>query len=246
MAVYEFGSGALFGVRTDGTGPYTPLQFGILQDVSMDLSFNLKELMGTYQFPVAVARGAAKITCKAKVARMLSRQWNDIFFGQTLATGQLLTAFDESGTVPGTPYQVTVTNSATWTTDLGVYASVTGIPLVKVSSGPTTGQYSVAAGVYTFAAADTTLVMKISYTYTSTTAGTGKISVANSLLGAGPIFQANFYQTYNSKNLNIQLNQCVSSKLSIATKLEDWNIPEFDFSCFADSSANIMTLSITE
>ena len=36
---------------------------------------------------------------------------------------------------------------------------------MEVASGPTTGQYSVSAGVYTFAAADTLLGVLISYTY---------------------------------------------------------------------------------
>src|SRR5208283_697884 len=56
-----FGSGVLIGTTSAG-----PLQFGTLQDVSVDFSFSLKSLMGQYQFPVAVARGAGKISGKEK------------------------------------------------------------------------------------------------------------------------------------------------------------------------------------
>lgn len=244
----QFGSGVAWGFRTD-SGVYTPMQFGILQDISIDMSFNMKELYGMYQFPVAIARGTAKWTGKAKHAQMRARQWNDLFFGQTLTTPAMLTtAFDEAATIPATPYQVTVANSASFVTDLGVKYVVGGVPLVKVASGPTTGQYSVnpATGVYTFAAADTALGVLISYTYTVTTAGSNKIAIANQLLGTQPQFQLNLFQTFNSKVANLQLNACVSSKLSLATKLEDWEVPELDFHILADTSNNVGFLSLSE
>ena len=46
----------------------TPVPFGALQDVSMDISSSKKELYGQRQFPLAVARGTGKIDCKAKAA----------------------------------------------------------------------------------------------------------------------------------------------------------------------------------
>src|SRR6516225_3439263 len=66
-----FGSGALWGERTDlgtvtGVGPR---QFGVLQDIAIDFDWTNKELYGQYQFPVAIGRGQAKITGKAKFAR---------------------------------------------------------------------------------------------------------------------------------------------------------------------------------
>ena len=80
-----FGSGVLIGTTSDG-----PLQFGTLQDVSVDFSFSVKSLMGQYQFPVAVARGAGKISGKAKFANIDGPILNTIFFGNTPATGQTL------------------------------------------------------------------------------------------------------------------------------------------------------------
>ena len=46
------------------------------------------------------------------------------------------------------------------------YAS-TGVQLTPVGSGPTVGQYSVSAGVYTFAAADASAALLISFLYTT-------------------------------------------------------------------------------
>ncbi len=239
---YGFGSGALFGVNTAANS--TPLRFGALQDVSLDFSFSIKELRGQYQFPLSVARGAGKITGKAKTANISARAFNDLFFGQTLTTGKIATAIDESGTIPTTPFTVTAANGATFVDDLGVYDGATGIPFVKVASAPATGQYSVSGtGVYTFAAADTGKTVRLNYTYTVAASG-NKITITNQALGAAPYFTCVLNEVYEGNALTVKLNKCVASKLAIATKLEDFIIPEFDFEVMADGSNNIGSISI--
>ena len=71
--MYGFGTGILFGTQLqDATGATvanaTPVQFGTLQDVSSDITFEEKLLYGQNQFPVAVGRGKGKINFKAKMA----------------------------------------------------------------------------------------------------------------------------------------------------------------------------------
>lgn len=240
--MFTFGSGTLWGVST-ASGVQTPIKFGTLQEVSVDISFNKKELYGGSQFPVAIARGTGKVACKAKFANINGRIFNDLFFGSNMVTGQLLTANGESATIPATPYTVTVTNGTTFAEDLGVIFTDTGVPLSKVSSAPTTGQYSVATGgVYTFAAADTTKAVAISYTYNDTTSGQ-KITVTNQLLGTSPFFQAYLTTTYNGEPFTMKLHRCMSSKMTYATKLEDFGIPEMDFDAFADDGGNVLTIS---
>lgn len=243
--MYSFGSGVLFGVRGDIANA-TPINFGLLQDVSIDFNFNLKELYGQYQFPVALGRGMGKINLKASVARISAYAFGNLFFGLATSAGQTATAFAETGTIPGTPYQLTAANTATFVDDLGVVFAATGLPLTKVASGPTTGQYSVsAAGVYTFAAADTTLAVLISYTYTIASTGRS-VPVTNQLLGTTPYFGCQFYSTFESLAWNIKFVKCVSSKLSLATKLEDFVIPNFEFSAFANAAGAIATISHAE
>lgn len=246
MAVYSFGSGNLFGVRTDIANA-TPVKFGALQDVSIEFNFALKELYGQFQFPVAVGRGTAKIQGKAKFAQINGLAFNSLFFGQSQSTGQLLTAFNEAQSVPAsTPFAVTVANAASFGADLGVSYAATGLPLAKVASGPSQGQYAAAAnGVYTFAAADAGAAILVSYTYTL--AGSGNTAViANQLLGAAPSFQAVFTESFQGKQVTLQLNQCVAQKLSLATKLDDFTIPEFDFSAFADAAGNVGKIGLAE
>lgn len=244
MANFAFGAGSLYGINIIAGVP-TPVKFGTLQEVSIETSFNEKQLYGGYQFPVAIARGTGKVSGKAKFAQINGAIFNELFFGSTMTTGQVNTVTGEASTIPATPYTITVVNSATFGTDLGVLYSLTGLPLTKVASAPTTGQYSITAGVYTFAAADTLLGVSISYTYTVAASGK-KMVVSNQLLGTTPFFSCYFSTVYNGKAVNFQLPLCTSAKLGFATKLEDFVVPELDFAAFADASGQVMTISTAE
>lgn len=240
--MYSFGAGVLQAFRND-TANNTPINFGLVQEVTLDFSFNVKELYGQYQFPLAIARGTGKATGKAKAAALSGIAMASLFFGLALATGQTATAFGEAGSIPATPFQVTVANTATFIDDLGVLFALTGLPLKKVASAPTTGQYSVSgAGVYTFAAADTLLAVLISYTYAQ--AGTGqKMTISNQLLGTTPTFQCNFFTTFQGKPLTFRGFSATSSKLGLASKLEDFIMPDFEFNFNANAAGNIGELS---
>lgn len=238
--MYAFGSGVLIGTPT-GANP-TPINFGLIQEVTLDFTGTNKPLFGQNQYPVAVGAGTRKVTGKAKAAKISGIAMNSLFFNGTLSAGQTSTVVGEAGTIPAAsgPYTVTVANSATWTVDQGVIFAATGVPLTRVASGPTTGQYSVAAGVYTFAAADTLLGVLISYNYTISATGS-KLLMTNPLLGPIASFAANLYGVDPTTNLpySLQLYNCVSNKFAFGTKLEDFVMPEFDFDCFVNAAGNL-------
>jgi hypothetical protein len=243
--MFSFGSGVLLGTRTDVPNG-TPVNFGLVQEVTIEESATLKEIYGQYQYPLVAARGTIKTTGKAKVARISGMAFANLFYGVTPASGELATSFAEAGTIPATStYTVSVVNAASFHDDAGVVYAATALPLTKVASSPVSGQYSVASGVYTFAAADAGKAVLISYTYTVTAIGQ-KLTVTNPLLGTTPTFQALFYTTFQGQSVSLRLNNCVSSKLSFQTKLEDFAMPEFDFSCYADATGEVMTWSFTE
>jgi hypothetical protein len=329
--IYEFGSGVLtatqsYNLAGSATANPTPRLFGAVQDVNFDLAFSKKELYGMFIFPLAVARGTAKVDCKAKCAGIYAEMFNDIFFGETLNVGQTIMSFQEAWTVPSTPFQVTVQQSATYASDLGVIYSATGLPLTRVSAIPTTGailsanvdssnqgtgyavgnvltvtggggsgatylvtsvssgavtgilqetagtgysvtslcattvspsggtgckiditgvgaagQYSVntTTGVYTFNSADATKGVLISYNYTTSTSPAANFVINNRLLGQSPFFSITFNIAYQGNNMQMQLYQCISTKLTMGTKLEDFLIPEFDFSAMANSANQV-------
>ena len=66
--MFVFGSGVLIGTQLNVPNP-TPINFGLVQKVSVDTSVSVKELYGQYAFPVAVGSGTRKVTCKATLAR---------------------------------------------------------------------------------------------------------------------------------------------------------------------------------
>lgn len=241
---YAFGSGQLYGVSS--TANATPVKFGALQNVNVEFNFSNKELFGQYTFALAVGRGNAKVSGKAQFAQINANAFNSLFLGGTQSTGKIATINDETGTVPTTPFQITVANGATFLDDLGVRNASTGIELTKVASAPATGQYSVSgSGVYTFASADTGISVLISYNYNVAASGK-KIVIANQLVGVAPTFMVSLNVPFNGKTMNVKLNSCVSGKMSFGTKIDDFVIPEFDFMAQADASNNIGTISLDE
>ena len=117
--------------------------------------------------------------------------------------------------------------------------------MTQVVTPSAAGQYSVSAGgIYTFEAADEGVSVNISYSYTVTTGQ--QIAITGQLLGIAPTFQAVFKGVYQGKQATLQLNNCMSDKFSIATKLEDWTIPEFDFQFSMDNSNTVGVLSFSE
>lgn len=253
MAQYAFGSGALFGTpQFDANGAAisnpSPILFGVLQNVTLDVSFDTKTLYGQNQFPVAVGRGKGSITGKASFAQINGALFNSLFFGQTLTNGIYAAVYDTTGaTIPATPFQITPTvpNSGTWAFDLGVRDS-NGVPMTRVASAPATGQYSVATGVYTFAAADTGKQVFISFQYTATSTTAKRSTVQNIVMGSAPGFRVDLSVPYQGKNWVVTAPYAIASKLSIATKNDDFIVPDFDFTCFADAAGNVLTYGLSE
>ena len=223
MAQSIFGTGNLWGIPA-GTNP-TPVRFGTLQDVAVDFSFDFKMLYGGTQFPVEQARGKAKLDLKATLGRVDPVLFNGMFFGSSAATGEQLNSVDETTTIPGTPYIITVANGATFSRDLGVYDTTAKKFLTRVASAPATGQYAV-----------------------NTTTGT-TITYTNTLMGAGPIFAVELVETYvgsaGSKSFSLYLPAVQSSKLTMPLKLDDFTMSSIDMSAQDDGAGNIFTMSIT-
>ena len=243
--MYSFGSGVLIGTRTDIVNA-TPVNFGLVQEVTIEEAATVKELYGQFQHPIAIARGTMKTTGKAKVARISGLAFASLFYGVTPIAGQVATAFAEAAIVPASaPYTVTPANSATFGDDAGLVYAANGLPLVKVASTPSNGQYALAAGVYTLSAGDAGKALLLTYTYAIAASGQ-KFAVTNQLTGTTPTFAAQFYTTFQGQAVSLKLNNCTSSKLSVQTKLEDFVVPEFDFSCFADPTGTVMTWSFGE
>ena len=104
----------------------------------------------------------------------------------------------------------------------------------RVASAPAAGQYSlvVATGIYTFAAADTGKAIKISYEY-SASAGGQIYTMTNETMGYTPSFTLLLQNGYDGKTMVCKLNRCVSGKLSVPLKSDDFAIYDFEAEAFA-------------
>lgn len=261
--MYLFGSGSMWGIPTaDASGAAianpTPVKFGVLQDVSVDISNENKMLYGQNQFPVAVGRGKGKIGLKAKFANINAASFSSLFSGSVLTNNVTAAYIDVVGkAVPATPFTITAgaTDTATtiqipltgtWLRDLGV-RNANGVQMTRVAAAPATGQYTVSpAGVYVFAAADVGIVMYFDYEYTATSASAKQTTVANTLMGYAPTFAVALSAPYQGKNFHLRFPQCISSKLSFGFKNDDFAIPELDFDAFADAAGNVYYASMSE
>lgn len=249
----NFGTGTVWAAQTmDALGNAiavpTPIKFGILQDVGLDFSRDIKELYGQLGMPIAVGGGKMKIDCKVKFAEFNGRLFNDLFFGQGTTAGTMTAASEDlvGVAIPSTPFTIAVTppNSGTFSRDLGVRDS-NGVAFKRVSSAPATGQYSLTGSTYTFAAADTGRIVYISYAYTYTLAGAQSVTLNNVQMGNVPIFGMDLAMPYQGKNLYLRLPSCAAKKLTFNPKQDDFTELDMDISVFADSSTNSIGSIVT-
>jgi hypothetical protein len=248
--MFQFGSGLLFTNPNAGnlvpSGNPTPKQPLTLQEVSLEVSQQLVELKGQNKIADDVAPGDMKINGKFQFGRLDYDLFNQIMFADKQVAGVSTIIANEGPTnIPTTPFQITVVNSSVFSVDLGVKFSATGQALIRVPSGtPVTGQYKVSAGVYTFAAADVAKAVLISYAITNTNGNTYQVN--NQLMGYGPVFELWLSEPYNPVTISaiginngLRLFACRSSKLTHATKRDNYVIPEIDFMAFATLSSQV-------
>lgn len=270
-----FGAGALFAVPiNDALGNQfadpSPVQFGILQDCTIDDSTEIKELYGANSYPVDIGRGKGKIMIKAKFAAINAQLFNATYYGQSLVAGYDALQNDLTGTVVPTGAGATAVNvvaptggnlgghTSIYVRDLGVqgpdpYGGVGGVPYVRVASSPTAGQYALTTGVagsgatYQFSNFDAGKTVYINYEYTNAYAPSTDPSIAQTMtivnlpMGSAPVFSAVFMakrQTTGQTWL-VRFPNVVATKLTRDFKNDDFTIPDFEASCFADSLGNV-------
>ncbi len=237
---FSFGSGFLY-VIPAGSFP-TPVLFGTLQDVSLNISYTIKRLLGQMQAPVAIGRGPASYTGKAKAASISAGAYNEIFAGGSSSTGGVLVAIREEGTPVAGAH--TVTNGATFADNLEVVDQATGATLTRIDDAdtPAAGEYKVntTTGAYTFVAGDTA-PKYFTYSYTKATGPEKSMIYTNQLMGSAPVFSMLLNVPFNQFGtaLTYKFYRVVSTKLTLDFKNEDFTVPEFDFECFANDAGQV-------
>jgi hypothetical protein len=226
-------------------GELTPIRVGALRDVAVT-GINTVNMQGVGQFtfPTQGAQAQARIRGKAAAALIDGKAIAQLWYGAAkLSAGATLLVADEPHTVPGSPYTVTIAppNSGTWSADLGVLNQTTGKPMTLVTGVPTTGQYAVAAGVYTFASADVAVIASISYLYTTASGST--LAFANPMAGPSPTFRIVLQGEYNGRQVCRVFNACTCTGFTFGTTVEQFAMTDFSFEAMGDPN-NVGTFSV--
>jgi hypothetical protein len=239
-----FGAGRFFGIN-NVSNP-TPMVGGVMQDQTITIKRSTKSLYGEGSLAADVCGADIEVTGKITLGASSVRIVSDMMFGNAANDGQILQANQEAGQVPASStYIVTVANSEDWTVDLGVRDLVTGLPMTRVASGPAAGQYAVAAGVYTFAAADASLKVSVSYLYTNSEAGKS-VSLINQPMGNFGNFTAVMVFPWSNEQDILTLNNCLASDHEIASKGGDYGKPTFGFMAACDTDDTLGSFSFAE
>lgn len=250
----QIGSGFVYVSPVAGnlTANPTPHQGFSIQSCSLDIKATIQELKGQYQFPDDTAVTDKTCTGKLKIGRKDLSMLNEVIFADVVTAGGASVVPNEAYTVPASSvYTVVVAppSSGVFSEDLGVaYASSPATAqFVRVASSPTIGQYSVSAGTYTFAAADASAAVLISYGYTLTTPGS-LFQVNNQVIGYAPqveIFIVDTYQPKVVSNKKIYpVIKVYAAKFTditgIGNERDKYSEPELGFSCFAAASGRVL------
>lgn len=243
-----FGAGRFYGTLTATSPVPTPNPGIVVQDISIDFKRDIKRLYGVNQLPVDVASGPLSVTGKVTMGGIAARLFNDLLIGGNMSTGQVPNIANETITITtGSTATAAAANGAGWMADLGVYGSTDGVPLAKVSTGSavTADQYSVSTlGVFQFSSLAARTGLKASYLYS--TSGGQQVAMVNQPMGKTGGFAAVATFLWSTEKATIQLNNCISSDFSMASKLDDYMKPSFGFEAGADTLDSLGTLSYAE
>jgi hypothetical protein len=241
-----FGAGRVF--MTANLANPTPARALVPQSQSVDFKRKVESLFGERQLAVAVGSGQMEVTGKVEYSASQARIISDILFGVSGASGSYAEADKESGTVAATtPFIITVSNSATWLFDLGVFNAVSGAIYARVASGSEVvgKSYSVAAGVYTFAAGDEGVNMLISYAYTVTASGE-QVTLSNELQGQTGAFQAVHVLPWGAAQDMFVFYNCTASSGGLSAKQSGFVNSMLEYTASTNSNDELGVASFAE
>lgn len=228
-----------------GTNP-TPVRIGGLQDISLTFKTGVKPVLSQYRFPIKFTVADNNISAVAKMAKIDGALFAELVYGKSWTPGSLKTVIDFAAIVPITgPSIVTPTFTGTFFLDLGVVDATTGLPLTRVPSAPTAGQYTVdGSGVYGFAGQLIATPVRISLAYQSTDGRS--LLLNNELFQFAPTFAVLLTTVFNCKQVSFWLPMAVSEQLIMPMRLEQYAIPEFSFQAQMAPDITMGTFSFGE
>lgn len=164
--------------------------------------------------------------------------------GVTVAAGTKQ-GYAQTSTIPTTPFQITVTNGATFADDLGVIDLTSGKAMTCAATATGTNVYSVtAAGVYTFNTADAGHSVLINYR--ATQAAVGTTSTIASATQSQAYYGLHCYQVIAGKPWGIYVPAARLPGLSAKFGKGGWSDTTIKFKATKDASNNFVHIYLPE
>lgn len=232
------GSGVLF-IKDANSNVY---EAGVLSDVTMDVTADIKELIGDKQYPILTAITARKVKLTGKFSQFSSSLIDAVLGGTAASGGRFVST--KTKTASTSTFTVVTADDGTpsgwaFVSDLGVRYNATGQPLKYNSGTLAAGEYKNTAAAYTLHGNDATAVVDVSYIW-SATAGE-RATVSNTAVGLSTYFTlvCQFATTQASgtvMKIGYEFPAVLIPSLKMNFKNNDFATQDVEFSVFANSA----------
>lgn len=228
-------------LRPSGTNP-TPRRIAIIQDVSIEVKREMKELFGENKYAEDAASGNESISGKYKSGELDPAWMMENFMSATRTTGYQELVRAEVGTI--TTGAVTVAGAADFLEDWGVVNPSTGRAYRRVAATPAVGEYTVneSTGVYTFNTTENGVAPL--FTYLKEVTGSGETYSVNNTLAGDAVFCSLllYKKSRTGKAFGLRLANAAFESASFGFKLNEHAMPEGSFKGFADATGQVFKL----
>jgi hypothetical protein len=204
-----------------GANP-TGIDLALVSSLKLDVEEEDVDLDGEDLDVVDSFPSTRRITFEAEVSEWSAQLVGGVTAGTTISAANKLGAVG-SGTIPTTPFQITITppGGGTFGQILAVVNLSDGKAMTRVASAPATGQFSISGAVLTFASADQGDSVFYRYQYTLTTGAQAKVVAAGA--GSTPAkYAVHCYNNFAGKSSGIYIPAARIPGLSAAFERKGW------------------------
>lgn len=254
MALQQFGPGYCWVSGLGMSGSRTLL--GNLKSVKLTMDPTIKMMRGSNQVAMYAGTTEFKISGSAEfeslsTSILMASGLTQLASGGAAALSVVPVMDDASQTITTNTMTITgMTDCLMVRTPVALGALPAGAPLVKVASGPTTGQYSVSGTAITYAAADVTAWGSAKPLVTwlkAASTDTNKVSLVNAMMQQTPYLAIESLAVFDGKYRWHQWPRCVATKLPELEGKDDFAKNKLEFEVLADPNTGVIgTISLTE
>lgn len=256
MGMPQFGMGLAWVSGHKNTGDRKML--GALTSFKLDYKPSVKTMQGAMQVPMFAGTDKMEIKgeCEFELLSMpvlLLSGLSQLVSGGAAGLSVVPTVDDASQTITTQTMTITgATDVLMVRTPVALGSLPAGSPLVKVASAPTTGQFSVAGNIVTFAAADTTVwstasVKPLVTWIKNATTDSNKITLINAYQQQSPYIGIETLAWYDGKYRWHRYPRCVATSFPGFESKGDFAKSKLEFMVMADPDTGaIGEISLTE